>query len=257
MAARPARKKKKTKRRPLSPTEKAFRKLQRDHRSAIRSIFNAVGFRRVTGVADKEFTFDNQPTDLDDIFVFENVVIAAEYTCAQESGVGDHLKKKKIPFDKMLENPRSFLEFLVERFPDSADQLKTNYHNSKLILRIIYCSRHDFDSHYKITVPGPIYMDYPAVRYFAALSNSIKMSARFELLHFLGISTSAVGSRGMIQVSVPSRDYSGSILPEAHSNFDDGYKVVTFYADPDALLRTAYVLRKDGWRLTHSIFTKG
>lgn len=256
MAIVPGKKKKKAKKTQLSAAEKAFLKLQRDHRSAVRSIFRSAGFHRVTGVSDKEFTFDNQKTDLDDIFILENVIVAAEYTCSQESGVGEHLKKKKISYDKILSQVPLFLEFLKEQFPESAEQFQTPYHSSKIILKLIYCSRHDFDSHYKTNVPGPVYMDYPAVRYFAAVSDAIKMSARFELLQFLGIPTAAVGSGGKIYVSASSKEYRGSILPEAHSNFDDGFKVVTFYADPEALLRTAYVLRKDGWRDSLNLYQR-
>lgn len=46
------------------------------------------------------------------------------------------------------------------------------------------------------------------------------------------------------------------MLPEAHSHFDDGFKIVTFYADPEALLRTAYVLRKDGWKDSHNLYQR-
>jgi DGQHR domain-containing protein len=81
-----------------------------------------------------------------------------------------------------------------------------------------------------------------------ALIGSIKRSARWELLHFLAIPNSSVGSNGVIGHAEGSQERKGLVLPEAHSNFDDGYKVVSFYTDADALLRTAYVLRKDGWR---------
>jgi DGQHR domain-containing protein len=76
------------------------------------------------------------------------------------------------------------------------------------------------------------------------------------LFHFLGLSPTSIGSGGKIQVSSPSRDYSGSILPEAHSHFEEGYKIVTFYADPEALLKTAYVLRKDGWRDSLNLYQR-
>jgi hypothetical protein len=64
---------KKGKKLALSPEKQAFLKLQTEHRSLIRSIFRAAGFDRVSGVADKEFTFVNQTTDIDDVFVFENI----------------------------------------------------------------------------------------------------------------------------------------------------------------------------------------
>ena len=99
-------------------------------------------------------------------------------------------------------------------------------------------------------------MDYPAVRYFAAVADAVRKSSRFELLHFMGIEAAAVGVNGKIEVSKSSKDYAGSLLPEAHSHFDEGFKIVTFYADPEALLRTTYVLRKDGWNDSQNLYQR-
>lgn len=246
----------KSKKKPLTAAEKALKKIQADHRSAIRSSFTKAGFHRVSGVSDREFTYDNQKTDLDDIFVYENVIILAEYTCSQSSNVGEHLKLKKHIFDKILADPEAFLAFLAAKFSGSADQLVSGYHLQQTIVRILYCSRHDFEAKYRTNVPGPVYMDYPAVRYFAAVSDAVRKSARFELLHFLGIDDTQVGLNGKVDVASQSKSYSGSLLPESHSHFDSGYKIVTFYADPDALLRTAYVLRKDGWRDSMNLYQR-
>ena len=240
----------------LSATEKAAIKLKADHRSAIRSSFTRAGFHRVTGVSDREFTYDNQASDIDDIFVYENVIVLTEYTCAQSSGVGDHLKNKKHIYDKILSDPEAFLTFLTMKFPTSADQLVKPYHVQQVILKILYCSRFDFDERHKINVPAPVYMDYPAVRYFTAVSDAVRKSSRFELLHFLGVDDTQVGINGRIEIGSRSKNYSGSLLPEAHSHFDKGFKIVTFYADPDALLRSAYVLRKDGWRDSTNLYQR-
>jgi DGQHR domain-containing protein len=37
-------------------------------------------------------------------------------------------------------------------------------------------------------------------------------------------------------------------LPEANSNYPKGYKVLSFYVDPETLLQKSYVLRKDSWQ---------
>lgn len=240
----------------LSPAEKALKKLQADHRSAVRSSFRNAGFARVSNISDRQFTFDNQATDVDDIFVFENVIVLAEYTCAQSSGVGEHLKNKKHIFDKILADPVQFLTFLGNKFPGLTEQFSAGYHPQQKIIKIVYCSRHDFDDKYKINVPGPVYMDYPAVRYFAAVSSAVRRSSRHELLHFLEVDNTLVGSSGKITVNTVSKEYAGSLLPEAHSHFDDGFKIVTFYADPEALLRSAYVLRKDGWRDSLNLYQR-
>ena len=53
----------------------------------MRDTFAAVGFSRVDGASDKEFTFRTSTSDFDDIFVLENVVVLAEYTITKESEV--------------------------------------------------------------------------------------------------------------------------------------------------------------------------
>lgn len=239
----------------LTP-EQVTAKIQADHRSLIRSIFRGCGFHRVTGISDKEFTYDGQKSDFDDVFVYENVILFMEYTATQPSGVGAHLKPKKILYDKIDADRPAFVKFMKQKFIDSVDQFPKLYHDSKLIVKIVYCSRYEFESHYKSNVPNPSYLDYPAARYFSSVVDAIKKSALLELLDFLGVDHKQVGNGGKISVSSGGKEYSGSLLPEAHSNFDDGYKVVSFYADPEALLRTAYVLRKDGWRDSLNLYQR-
>lgn len=256
MAVKAAGKKTKKKKKVLSAAEKAVAKIKRDHSGSVRKILVAIGFTRLTGVADKELTFENHTSDLDDVFVFENVIVLAEYTCSQGSAVSEHLKNKKLIYDQILAKPSGFIDYLKKRFPDAAEQFPKTYHHSKLIVKVLYCSRYDFDDVYRQNIPGPIYLDYPTIRYFLAVVEAIKRSARFEFLHFLDIKLSQVGKGGSVPPSELSRPFSGSILPEAHSNFDEGYKVVSFYADAEALLRTTYVLRRDGWRDSDNLYQR-
>jgi len=247
---------KKKKKAVLLPDQKAALKLKNDHRTLVRRVFARTGFHRIADVSDKEFTFDNRTTDFDDVFVYENVIVLTEYTTAQSSNVGDHLKNKKIVYDKIISSQQPFLTFLKTKFPNAAAYLASKYHPSLVIIKILYCSRYDFDQNHKTNVPGPVYLDYPALRYFGVVTNAIKCSARYEFLHFMGVDLLKVGTDGAIPVGTSSHNYTGSILPEAHSNFDDGFKVVSFYADADALLRTCYVLRKDGWHNSENLYQR-
>ncbi|MBI3234623.1 MAG: DGQHR domain-containing protein, partial [Bacteroidetes bacterium] len=76
---------------------------------------------------------------------------------------------------------------------------------------------------------------------------AVKNSARFELFSFLGLTNEDVGIES-ISTANSSESFKGSILPHSHSNFEQGYKVVSFYIKPSSLLKRCYVLRKDGWR---------
>jgi len=214
-----------------------------------------VGFKRIAALSDKEFTFENQTSDFDDVYVYENVVILAEYTTSQKSNVGSHLKNKKIVYDKIVNNPIGFIDHLKSEFPASAEQFP-KYHQSKIIVKILYCSRFDFEAHHRENVSNISYLNYAELRYFVSVVGAIRRSARFEFLHFLNVDIRQVGINGSVDISSSSKDYHGSILPEAHSNFDNGYKVVSFYADPDILLKTSYVLRADGWRDSLNVYQR-
>lgn len=225
-----------------TPEEKAKEK----HIATVRQIFTGAGFTALPDVSDTEFTFEGVTTDLDDYFVFENILVLVEYTSS--TSPSGHLKSKISPFDKILANPGGFVSFLKTTFPQTATLIAPGYHLSEIKTRILYSALYNIDDVHQGNILGPIYMNYPAVRYFSAIVDAIKLSARGELLHFLDIEPSDVGSGGAIVTSVGLSKFKGSVLPEAHSNFADGYKIVSFYANADALLRTAYVLRKDGWR---------
>jgi DGQHR domain-containing protein len=76
----------------------------------------------------------------------------------------------------------------------------------------------------------------------------VKYSARYELFSYLGLSHKDIGAAAISQGAVAQLSYKGSILPDGQSHFPKGYKVVSFYVDPAALLERCYALRKDGWR---------
>lgn len=108
----------------------------------------------------------------------------------------------------------------------------------------------------KRQVPDATYMDYSVVRYFKLLTQTVRRSARHEILAFLGVTYSQFGER-ILSSSPPARaSFPGSVLPESHSNFPPGYKVVSFYIDPAALLSRAYVLRRDGWRERNGLYQR-
>jgi DGQHR domain-containing protein len=238
----------------LSPEEE-IKKLQSDHKKMVRSVFRQTGFTRIPKLSDKEFAYKGQKTDFDDVYVYENILVLIEYTVTKSSGIGAHLKPKKIIYDKIEEDTAEFCEFYCQLSDDLAASLD-NYHYKEVIIKIIYCSKNKIEASYKRNVPNPVYLDYPELRYFKNITDCIKKSARHELFHFLKIEPSEIGVSGKIGLSVPTEKYKGSLLPEAQSFFDEGFKVVSFYVDPEALLKRAYVLRKDGWRDSRSMYQR-
>jgi DGQHR domain-containing protein len=234
----------------LSAEEKA----KRAHIRRVRNCFVGAGFERIPDLADKAFKFGTVSSDFDDVFVFENLIVLAEYT-SKKSSVGDHLKSKKIVYDSVLAKPTDFASLLCDLSTKFRESIK-GFHPSKLVVKVIYASLFDFDTVHRTNVPGPIYMDYPSVRYFESISAAVKKSCLPEVLNFLQVDESKVAKNGSFQSGFHQVTYRAQILPEAHSNFDEGFKIVSFYADPRGLLDRAYVMRKNGWRDSANLYQR-
>lgn len=241
-----AKKKKKTKKKVVSPEAKKQAKIQRLHIKDIRSIFSSSGFSRVLNATNKEFAFEGTTTDIDDLFIYKNVLVLLEYTTTKDD-ISGHLKKKKVAYDKITANQSEFVEFLDTLIPGFTAQRGEYFapHHYKVV--VVYCSLNPVAKDLKKEVTSVRYLDYHIARYFGAVSSVIRQSARFEVLRFLGLEHADIGENVVSPGTAESTNYEGSILPEGHSNFGKGYKVISFYVDPDALLRRCYVLRKDGW----------
>jgi len=238
--------KKKKKKEKQSAAEKEQDRIRRTHFREVRSIFSICGFKRIPSASDKEFTFDGTTSDLDDVFIYENIIVLSECTVAQND-ISGHLKKKKVLYDKITKDPPAFLSFLCGAFPDFAAAKGVKYQPHHLKVIILYCSRYPVKGELKDEVPGVRYLDYNIVRYFKSISDRVKHSARYELFNYLGLSHKDIGASTISPAAIPKLSYKGSILPEGQSHFPKGYKVVSFYVDPAALLERCYVLRKDGW----------
>lgn len=239
----------------LSPAEIEARRVKLDHKKMLRSVFVDAGFIRIPDMEDKEFSFDGQNTDFDDIFVYENVLVVCERTASISSNISQHLKPKKIVYDKIQSKKDEFVEFYTGLSADLRSALG-EYEASDVVVKIVYASRYSIDEMHKINVPNPVYFDYPVLRYFKSTVDCIKHSARHELLEFLEVDASELGAGGVVGVAPASNTYVGSLLPEGSSNFAPGYKVVSFYVDPSSLLQRAYVLRRDGWRDSYSLYQR-
>jgi DGQHR domain-containing protein len=242
-----SKKKKKKSKKKLSPNEKLQQTIKRTHFREVRSIFSICGFRRIPSASDREFTYQGTTSDFDDVFIYENVVVFSECTVHQSSELSGHLKKKKVLYDKINRDVPAFLSFMDAEFPDFKSAKDTRFQPHHYRIVIVYCPRYPITTELKDEVPGIKYLDYHVVRYFKAITDRVKQSARYELFAFLGLAQKDIGVGVISPAAAATTSYKGSILPEGQSHFPKGFKVVSFYVSPAALLERCYVLRKDGW----------
>lgn len=241
-------KKGRQKRKKLSPEQRKFKAQQRAFYRQVRTIFQKTGFVRIPEATDKEFTFSGRPGDFDDVFVRENLIVCVEYTMSTGEKLGEHVKGKALLFNLIHKDPSEFIQYLCERFPAVRTAISDRYHEQQLRLRVAYCSPTEVRSEHADLTSDTFFLWRGTIQYFKALSETIRISARHELFDFFDLSFEEVGEDGKLPDDKGEGQYPGSLLPEAHSNFPKGYKVVSFYVTPAALLKRAYVLRKDGWK---------
>lgn len=120
---------------------------------------------------------------------------------------------------------------------------------------ILYSSRNEIRSEHKLQVPNIKFLDYYVVQYFKSIAGIIKSSSRYEFFKFLEINYNEIGENISPSAS-KTASYEGSLLPESYSNYDKGYKIVSFYIDPKSLIEKSYVLRKYGWQDDHSLYQR-
>lgn len=223
------------------------KRIEKKFRDDVKSIFALSGFKAIK-TEGKEFQFKGRTGELDNIFVYENIIVVCEDTYSKD--VGKHLLAKKVLFDLINDNSGEFIDFLIETF----DDFKTHhsgvgpYHSHHYEVKIVYVSRHPISDEHIQQCGGVYFFDYPRLRYFSSLVKIIGKSAKYELFKFFQLNFQQIGEiRIKGGVGYTKKGYEGFLLPEPNSNFPKGYKVLSFYVDPEMLLQKSYVLRKDSW----------
>lgn len=239
---------KKKKRKKLSEIEIE----QRSQRREIIALLKNVGFKNASYIDGKEFTYEGRVSEMDDIFVCENIILITEYTIGDP---GTHLIKKDVFYRKVLSDTRSFVRFMLaeEKLKGFKkiyeEQIQNKYSFNELRVKILYCSKKKIEEQFKGIVSGEIiFFDYHIVQYFKSLTKVIKKSSKFEFLDFLNIPFHEFGVSIKDSPLGTTNKFSGHILPEERSSFQEGYKIVSFYIDAASLMKRAYVLRQNGWR---------
>ena len=226
---------------------------RRSHIKDIRSTMDNIGFHRISGIDGKNIVYKSRTSEFDDFFIYENLLLIAEYT--SDNSVSTHLSKKKVMYDLIDQSHREFVEFAINE-PKLAsfgeyynNSIRNKYSVGQIRIRIIYCSIKPVDHQLKevcATNKSVYFYDYDNVHYFKSLAANIKRSARYELFHFLKVKASDIGNS--TSDTPGSHKYKGNILPVEKSSFEQGHNIISFYIDAASLIRRAYVLRQESWR---------
>jgi len=246
---KPRNREKSKRRKPIDPQKLAKRRQV----WKLRSVFSRIGFAHIpsNGI---EFTFNGRTGELDEIFQQDNVIVICE--CTIGKAVTEHVTKKSILFGKILSEPSAWVkEYSAFNPRFKASVSNSGYNLTEFRVRIVYVSTEGVSDEVEKHFENIRFLDGTRLRYFELLSHTIHRSARHEFFKYLKLDHSEIGDQ-IHSVKDSARKFSGHLLPEAHSGYPSGFKVVSFYADPAALLALSYVLRQDSWRDADGLYQR-
>ncbi|WP_321886058.1 DGQHR domain-containing protein [Paraburkholderia bannensis] len=231
-----------------APSQKRAKKsTTSENRSLMRSIFEDGGFHHIQS-DNIEITFQQRACDIDHIFVYENLIIYCEETTG-ESDLSGHFTKKDF-FHEIVR--AKHLDFLAEYRKVNSDfdafLSESKFNPDDFVFRQVYLSENKSLSDGLLSNKKSLKVMSPSeARYFAALTKTIGNSSRYEVLKYLDVHLADLSTKIQGRTLKTMHSFDAFALSDKQTNYPDGFKVISFYADPESLIRRAYVLRRDGW----------
>ena len=232
----------------------------------IEEIFVFSGFKKIP-VNGKQFQLGNRQNELDNCFVYENIIIICEDTIrelknkekAESKGEAynrNHELEKHETADIIKTNKKDFIDIL-KSFTSSCSELNTyQFSDFKIYYLYFEYGKTSYDDETINRYNNLIFIDTPTLNYFNAMAKSIKASFKYELFRFLKLSKSEIGapdsSSGMRTETIEPP----IIYPDRVTGFSDGVRMVSFMMKPIDLIENCCVLRKDGWEKNTDLYQR-
>ncbi len=229
-------------------------KIKRDFSKLVRETFTQSGFLhlKTDGI---EKTIGARTFELDNIFLYENILLIAEETTHKTSNIKDHLRKKDEAFREIMTHKSEFFEWMKSDFMTQFDQFQNSYINDRYIIKHLYftLNPHDLTIDEIRLYGNTIIIESAKLKYFNKMATSIKLSNKYEIFKFLDIDHRDVGQRrrqSSADIELPI------IHPKEYTGLTDGIRVVSFMLSAETLLKNSYVLRKDGWNNNTQLYQR-
>ena len=235
----------------LTP-EQLTRRAQAAFTRRIRDTFTNFGFVYLP-TSGRERVFGNKTGELDQAFLFENLLILCEDTT--EASPRSHLMNKKVLFDEIDKNRQDLLAWLRALHPEKFEAF-AEYDVQRYKIFYLYFSKNDFP----VTANdrelfAPVKVARPAsLNYLHQISQTIRRSGISEMFRFLGVSSIELGLASSSQQAktIPTT----IIYPDGNTGLQNGVRIVSFMMSADTLLRNSYVLRKDNWEDSAALYQR-
>jgi DGQHR domain-containing protein len=232
-------------RRPPTP-EQIKRREERAYTRRIQTTFKNAGFVHLP-TSGIERTFGKKKGELDNVFVYKNVVLVCEDTISATGNVRNHLKNKKLLFDEIASNKKEFIDWLEKTFTDEMTACGS-YPANRYKVFFLYFSKvgvkleaDDIDLFHPVRVIQP-----STFNYFYKMASNIRYSSRSDILRYLNLESKDIGSAN--SGSAAKTIETTIIHPVENTGMENGVKLVSFMLSAETLLNNCYVLRKDNWQ---------
>jgi len=223
----------------LSSEQKEQKKREKKLREDILNLFKRMGFEYIK-TDGRDVTFGGQTSDIDRVFLYENVILVCEETTGKDS---DHLRKKYDFVERIVVQKDSFITWIKDIGKEKFGRF-AEYPNARYKIFNLYFTENTIEEEKRSLYNKFKYIDGRNLRYFLKIANSIRYSARNEFYKFLDLDFKHIGEA---IASQRENIHSAVISPEGVSGMPQGVHLVSFVMTAKELLDCAYVFRKENW----------
>src|SRR5579872_440475 len=131
--------KRRKKKQKLSREQLAERKLHRRFKININTMFKNCGFGQVA-TRNEHIEFNGRKSELDNIFIYRNILVIAEDTTHASGNIKPHLTEKANFYSHCRSDLDGFLQYLVKKFPEIKRKLAVEYQLDEVRIIFLYCS---------------------------------------------------------------------------------------------------------------------
>ncbi|PAT01056.1 hypothetical protein CI105_08565 [Candidatus Izimaplasma bacterium ZiA1] len=238
-------------RRPLTDQQKLERRKRSFNRS-IAKLFTKMGFRHIStnGV---DIALNNRTVEIDNLFIYKNIIICVEDTF-EHNGISRHLLKKKEAAETIDNEKTKFINILKRDF--SLNDHLSLFRSNRIIIKHLYVPNEKTGkSKEALTRYAPLIVIEPALHeYFKIIQKSLEFSAKFEVFRYLNIQKKDIGARS---AGASTEEFTQPIIcPKDFTGLNNKVQIVSFMMTPDFLIRNGYVLRKDNWQERSMVYQR-
>ena len=240
------------KRKPISEKQvESDKKVNRIFKNKIKKLFLSAGFQQIK-TENHHFKIGYRKAEIDCLFIYENILIVCEDT-STTSNIKDHIRKKYEAFDQINKNKGDFLAWIKKEFYYNDIE---KYSENQYLIKYLYFSQNELNFSKEEAGLYPLiqFVEPSYLEYFNRMVQCIHKSVKYEVYRFLQINSNQIGSN---TTESKKKCISATIIsPKESTGLNNGVRIVSFMMSADTLIKNSYVLRKDNWEDSITLYQR-